>query len=790
MLWANYLKVALRSLLRRKIFSSINMFGLALGLACCLVVALFVRQELSYDRFHENAEKIVRIREDLFRDAEVFESIRNPSWMGPAMVESFPEVRNQTRIVRGGGVVNQGDLRSDERLFFADASFLTVFSFPLLSGNPVSALAEPSSAVITRRLALKYFGEEDALGKTLTVDGKYPFKITGILADIPENSHIKFDFLGSFDHTRNIFGEERYRDGRVSAYTYLLLDQHESAGPLEAKIPAFLSARRGEQYAAGRRIILQPLTSIHLGSHVNLELEKNSRISSSYLLSAVALLILLIACSNYINLSTAGSSGRSREVGIRKVIGADRGRLFRQFMGESLILAVLSAVPAVCLAQAILPVFNGLMGRKIGLGSADAGLWLGFLALILVIGAAAGAYPALILASARPAQSLKGLRDRTRLSSLLIRKGLVVVQFVLAAAFIIGTLLVARQMNFIRAKDLGFDREGIAILPPPLGKDGAYQAFKAEILAIPGILDMTAATSVPGQHPGIAFSFVGSESGGEGVSLEFTSVDFNYFDFFGMAIISGRPFDSRNTADVGTTYVLNESAVKALGWTDPLGKSLREKRGETSGTVIGVVKDFHNVSLHEDVRPGVYQVEPRMFGATAVRIAPGKTPQALEAMKKKWAEWAPYHLFYSSFLDETLESLYREDRKVGGVFGFAALLSVIIACLGLIGLSIFFARQKVKEIGIRKVLGASPAGLVLLLFRNVGGSILLANILAWPLVYSAVSRWQEQFAFRAAFSPWPYILGGVLVLTVSFIAGSAQALKASLANPVDSLKYE
>jgi putative ABC transport system permease protein len=791
MLWLNYFKVALRNLLRRKTFSFINVFGLALGLACCLVVVLFIHQELSYDRFHANADKIVRIREDLLRDAGVFESVRIPSWMGPALVESFPEVRNQARLVRGGGIVSLGDIRRDERLFFADASFLEVFSFPLLRGNPAAALAEPSSAVITQSLAARYFGDEEALGKTLTVDGEYPFKITGILADIPETSHIKFEFLGSFDHMRHIYGEERYLDGRVSAYTYLLLDRAEGVGSLERKMPSFLADRKGETYAAGRKIHLQPLKSIHLKSHVNLELEKNSRLSRSYLLTAVALLLLLIAGANYVNLSTAGAVSRSREVGIRKAIGADRGRLFRQFMAESLTLAVLSALPAVCLSQAILPVFNGFMGRNISLGDAGAGLWLGFLALVLLLGTAAGAYPALILASFSPVRALKGLRDRNRLASLLVRKGLVVVQFVLAAAFITGSLLVTRQMNYVRTKDLGFKRNGVVILPqPPPGKSGAYPAFKSEILGLPDVLEATAATSVPGQHPGIAFSFVRPESAGEPISLEYTAVDFDYFDFFGMEIVAGRAFDPSNMADAGRTYVLNESAVKALGWADPLGRSLREERGGTSGTVIGVVRDFHNVSLHEGIRPAVYQVDPSMFGAMAVRTAAGKTPQALEAIREKWAEWAPYAIFSSSFLDDALDSLYREDLKVASVFRFAALLAVVVACLGLIGLSIFATRQRVKEIGIRKVLGASPAGLVALLFRSVGGSVLLADLLAWPLIYLAVSRWLENFAFRASFSPWPYLLGGSLVLTVSFLAGSAQAVKASLANPVDSLKYE
>jgi putative ABC transport system permease protein len=792
MLWHNYLKVALRNIRRQKIFSGINILGLALGMACCLVVLLFVKQELSFDRFHENSSRIYRIHDEIQRSAGAFETVRVASWIGPTLAEGLPEVKDEAKLVRFAGIVDGGGKRFDERLFFADPSFLGIFSFPLLRGDKDAALSDPTNVVITRKTAEKYFGSVDAMGKTLTVDGRYEFKVSGILADIPVNSHVQFDILAPFDHTRNIYGEERFRGGRVMAYTYLLLDGEVDAASLEEKIRGVVAAGRGEEYARLHALSLQPLTSIHLTSHTSGELGKNSRISNSAVLSAVALLVLLIACANYVNLSTAGAFRRSREVGVRKVIGADRRRLFRQFMGESMVLTFLALLLALAFVQATLPLFNSLMDRRVTLDfRGNPLLYLGFAGLAVFVGFVAGGYPALFLSTFRPVDVLKGKREKHRKLGLHVRKGLVVFQFVLAVGFITGTFLVSRQIDYIRTKDLGFDKERIVVVPPPARLGAGYEAFKSELLGAPYILDVTAATDVPGRHPGISMSFIPEGAGPEvAVSLDYTATDANFFDFYGMEIVRGRSFTGSASSGTAGEYVLNESAVKKLGWDEPLGRRLREERGESSGTVVGVVKDFHNVSLHEEIQPAVYQVEPQMFGAVAVRVAPGKTSEALDFIKARWTEREPYGLFYHSFLEDSLDALYREDLKIRRVFGFASVLTVFVACLGLLGLSIFLAEQKVKEIGIRKVLGATAPGIVALLGRSFGGPILLSVALACPLVTYAVGRWRENFSYHAPFSPWLYVLGGGLVLLVSLATISYQAVKSAVANPVDSLKYE
>jgi putative ABC transport system permease protein len=792
MLWRSYLKVAFRNIRRQKVFSGINILGLAIGMACCLVVLLFVRQELSFDRFHENSKRIFRIYDEIQRSAGVYESVRVASWIGPALFESLPEVRDEAKLVQGTGIVEGGRKRFDERLLFADPSFLRMFSFPLLRGDKETALSAPDNIVITRKTAEKYFGAGDAMGERLTVDGKYEFKVSGILDDIPVNSHVQFEFLVPFDHTRHIFGEERYQGGRIMAYTYLLLDGEVDASSLKEKVRRIVAASRGEEYAGLHKLSLQPLTSIHLRSHTIGELGKNSRVSNSTILSAVALLVLLIACANYVNLSTAGAFRRSREVGVRKVVGADRRRMFGQFMGESMVLTFLALLLGLVFVRAMLPLFNSLMDRNISLDLPETPLLLlGFAGLAVLVGFASGSYPALFLSTFRPVDVLKGKREKHRRLGLHVRRGLVVFQFVLAIAFIIGTLLVARQIDYVRTKDLGFDKERIVVLPPPAKLECGYEAFKSELLSLPYILDVTAATDIPGRHPGISFSFIPEGAGQAGaVFLNYTATDFNFFEFYGMEIVQGRSFSKSVSSDSAGAYVLNESAVKKLGWDEPLGKRLEEERGEVSGTVIGVVKDFHNVSLHEEIQPAIYQVEPQMFGTVAVRIAPGKTAEALDFVRAKWAEWDPYGLFYSSFLEDSLDALYREDLKIRRVFGFASLLTVFVACLGLLGLSVFLAEQKVKEIGIRKVLGATTGGIVSLLCRDFGGLILLANILSWPLVYYVIGRWRENFSYHAPVSLWLFALGGGLVLFISLAAISFQAVKAALAKPVDSLRYE
>lgn len=788
----NQLKITNRIIMKHKGFSLINIFGLALGMACCIIIMLFVQEELSFDRFHEKADRIYRIRQQFTFSGKVRDSIRVPSWIGPALIKDYPEVEDAARLIRWAGKVSTGQKRFEETLFFTDPSFLRIFSFPLLKGDADSVLSGPSDVVISQKLAKKYFGDQDALGRVLTVDGKSDFKITGILADFPKNSHIQLDFLGNFNHARNIFGEERFIKDRIIAYTYILLNDPSSSSGLEEKFHSFIAGYKGENYSEDRKTFLQPLTSIHLNSHMSSELSKNSRAFYSYALSGIALIILLIACINYMNLSTARASRRSLEVGIRKVIGAKRSQLVQQFIGESILMTFIALVLAVFFAVSVLPVFNSLMERSVTIDfQRNLFFYIGLLGLAIVVGLASGCYPALYLSSFSPVGILKGERGQGRKNRLWLRKGLVVFQFSLSAAFIIGTLSAIRQISYIEKMDLGFFRDRVYILPPPIKRDSSYEAFKADLLSDPSVTEITASTGSLGRYPGLPFSFKGegiSES--EAVSMEYMAVDHNFFRFYGIEVIEGRDFSSFISSDKGNAIILNETALKKLGWESAIGKTLEEIGGETSGIVIGVVWDFHNVSIHEEIKPVVYQFEPSMFGEMSVRVAPGKTKKALSFLESKWNEWAPESLFYYRSLEDTLDSLYREDHKVKSVFMFASFLSIFISGLGLLGLSIFASEQRAKEIGIRKVLGASIPGIISLLCRDIGRSIIISNLIAWPIIYFVIRRWLSNFAYHAGIPLWIFLLGGCLTLATAFFAIGFQILKTAIADPVESLKYE
>lgn len=791
-MFVNNLKIALRQMRRHSGYSAINITGLALAIACCLVVFLFVQEEMRYDRFHDNADSIFRIAQELHRPAGSYHSLRPHSWLGPAIVQNFPEVKDAVRIVRWSGVVTCGDNHFDERLFFADPSFFDVFTFPLRSGDKHTVLSQPNNVVISRKMAEKYFGSKDPQGRILTVDGKYDFTVSGVLENIPQHSHIKFDFLASFDHVRHIYGEERYKRGRAITYTYLLLNEPELSSSVQNKLSGFLKDQQGEKYAASYTLSLQPLTSIHLESHYSVELEKNSRLSYSYLLTTVALLILIVACVNYINLSTARASRRSLEVGVRKVVGADRRRLFFQFLSESLLFSMLASVLGLILAQSFLPIFNSIMDRSLSLDvHSNPFLWLGLVGITVCTGFISGCYPALLLASFRPAEILKGKSGKIRMIELIMRKGLVVVQFSLAVVFIVGTLVVRSQISYIREKNLGIDKDQVLILPPPVRLESGYAGFKSELLQNPAIREVTAATGLPGRYAGLPLSFVPEGSPeAESIPLHCMAVDYDFFDFYGMEIIAGRNFSQVVSADTGKTLILNETAVKKLGWESALGKHLTEEREGISGTVVGVVKDFHNVSLHEQIQPAVFHIDPQMLGQVSIRIAPGTTEDVLAFLEQKWSEWVPYNIFYYSFMDDELNELYQDEKKAGLVFRFASLLSILIACLGLFGLSVYTAEQRIKEIGIRKTLGASVTGIVKLLSSDFFKLVLISNLIAWPIVYYLMNRWLQNFVYHTSLSFWLFVLGGGLTMCISMATVGFQAVKSAIADPVKSLRYE
>ncbi|MCH8960782.1 MAG: ABC transporter permease [Bacteroidetes bacterium] len=801
----NYLKIALRNLRKHKGYTFINITGLAVGLACCLLIVLFVRDELSYDRYHDNADRIYRITLDALLGEQEIHGPISPAPMAQALVNDFPEVVQATRLFTFTDetlVRYQANRFVEERFFFGDSTFFEVFTFPLLQGDPKTALVEPNTVVLTESTARKYFGQENPIGQTLRVNEQTDYEVTGVMADVPTNSHFHFDFLGSLgtlDNSRNpIWVSNNFR-------TYFLLAEGHSPEALEAKFPAMVENYAGPQveqilgitidqfFASGGRFAfqLQALTDVHLHSQFDFEIEPNGDITYVYAFSVIAFLILLIACINFMNLATARSANRAKEVGVRKVLGSNRRQLTLQFLMESMLLSVIALGVALVLAAVLLPVFNNLSGKALQIDYLDGFMLSGVIGLAVLVGLLAGSYPAFFLASFSIVNVLKG-QGPVGMKSSGLRSGLVVFQFVISIALMIGTAMVYRQVDFIQNKRLGFEKEHVIVLERFNALGPQQQAFKQQIQQHPNVVAVAAANTLPGRSFGDT-SFIPEGAPPEDIrNIHLLYTDFDLLETLNLELVDGR-FFSRDFATDSTAIVLNEAAVKELGWTEAVGKRLVSPSfsgGESQFiTVVGVVKDFHFESLRQAIGPlGLFI--GRNLNYLTVRIQPGDVSGTLAAFEAQWKTFAPEQPFTYSFLDRDVDALYQADQRTGSLFGTFALLAIMIACLGLFGLAAFTAEQRTKEIGVRKVLGASVGGIVLLLSKEFTKLVALAFVVAAPLAYFATNRWLQDFAFQADFSWWIFVLAGLAALTIAWLTVSYQSIRAALTNPVEALRYE
>lgn len=788
-MFKNYLKIFIRNLKKHKGYSFINIAGLGMGMACCIVIILFIQDELSFDKFNEKAKWIYRVATKAKITPGKEGSTKTWSWMAPNLINDFPEVINAIRIYRYGGVLSHGEKSYGNACFFVDPSILNIFTFPLIRGDNKEALIDPSSVLITEDLAEKYFGEEDPLGKVLTIDGKYNFKITGILQNIPKNSHIKFNFLGHFDRLKEIYGEAEFQSGLL-VRTYLLLDKNALPKELENKFHNFVVKHKGKNFASKHKFFLQSLTSIHLYSNLAVEFEKNSDISYSYALSAVAFLILILACINFVNLSTARASRRAKEVGMRKVIGASRPQVFRQLLGESIFFSFVALLFAIIFVGLFLPFFNSLLNKDLTIDfRGNLFLYFGLILFAFSTGLISGSYPAIFLSSFQPADVIKGNLKRSTIVGVLYRKGLIVFQFAVSLFFIIGTIVVFRQVNFIKNTNLGFDKENVIKLPLDRELRRHYETIKTELLRNPNISGVTASLMVPGKDRGLSLPFVLEGFQDEEFILDLCNVDCNFFNFFGIDIVEGRDFSKDISSDGESAFILNEAAVKKIGWKSPIGKQIRCDGFGVKGLVVGVVKDFHNRSLHEEIKSSLYRVNLPYF-SLFVRIQTRDIQAMTSFLEKKMREFSSAFTFSYSFLDEDIALLYRGEKKIGQVFSFSSFLAIFIACLGLFALTSFSVEQRVKEIGIRKVLGASGSKIVLLLSKEFMKLVIISNIIAWPVAYFVMFRWLQSFAYRINIGIGTFMLAAFLAIIITMFTVSYQTIKAALANPVDSLRYE
>jgi putative ABC transport system permease protein len=786
----NYLKTAWRKMKGQKGVSFINVAGLAVGLACALLVIVYARHELSYDRAHANRDRIFRLATGV-RGASYEGIAKVPGPWGPAVLKDLPEVRQVTRFVFvNETLVARGDVRSYESGgLYADPSVFEVFTFPLLAGDPATALEAPGSVVVTESFARKYFGDEDPMGRPLTFNVKDEYVVRGVMADVPPNSHFTFDFLVSLTTYKNPNREDWHWQ---QFYTYLLLRDGASPGDVAAKVPGVLGRNMAADRAAAYTPFLQPLTDIHLRSNLFREMEPNSDIATVTLFSAVAFFVLLVACFNFMNLTTARALTRAKEVGVRKAAGAGRRQLAAQFLGESALVGLIALAVAVLAAGLALPAFGALMGRPLALpGPAAWRFWLTLVGLALVAGGASGLYPAVVLSAFRPADALKGRSVGPKRQGL--RRALVTTQFAISIVLIIATGVVTRQLDYVRTRRLGFNPAQLVVIPlRDEATRTAADALKREFLKDPRVLAASASANLPGGSDwGMPYEPEGFPKD-QVPPMRILAVDQDFVETYELKVAAGRDFSGDHASDATGAFLINEEAARALGWADPIGRTITLPAAERSNApVIGVLEDFHFRSLKERIGPVLLFVPPPdWFTVLTVRIGAGDIRETMAAIERAWSAFDPVHPFAYSFMDERFARLYASEERMGRLLGDAAGLAVLVGCLGLFGLAAFSAEQRTKEIGIRKVLGASVWSVVRLLSVEVLVLVGLANLIAWPAALFAMRGWLQRFAYRAPIRPVVFMISALLAMAIALLTVSWQSVKAGLANPIDSLRDE
>ena len=808
----NYIKTALRNLWKNKAFSAINIIGLAAGLAVCLLIVLYVFDEVSYDKYNVNADRIYRLDADIYFNNTQFSSANAPKPLGPTLVNAYPQIEQMVRVALQGNILVKKGNESiqDHRAAFVDSTFFKVFTVTMLQGDPSTALNAPHSIVIDATTAKKYFNSTDVVGKTLYVDNSTPCKITGVIKDFPKQSHFHFSFLRPL-----IDSYQGDKDDWLSNNTicYILVKPGVSKATIQSHVDETIgrylykqledllhtSARDMEHQGAHFRYPLMPLKDIHLHSDVSYEIEANGNINYVYIFSVIASLILLIACVNFMNLSTARSANRAKEVGIRKVAGSLRINLITQFLAESILISFISLLLALAAAVLLLPAFNQLAGKEL-LASTLFSPWFLIVSfgLVVLVGFMAGSYPAFYLSSFQPIHVLKG-KMAAGFKSSWLRSSLVVFQFSISIILIIGTIVIYNQLDYIRSRKTGFDREQVLVLHDTYHLDNKIKAFRQELLKFPGVSSATITGNLPTANPG-DFSQNGwfrdaSLDAKKAIILTNFRVDENYIPTLKIQMAKGRNFSTEFKSD-SSGIIINEAAASLLGIKDPINTPLYRPNfdggsagGPVASHIIGVVKDFNFSNMHEKIGPLVMEYKEN-WGSMALAVRPTNMPSLIDQIENKWKSMAPSMPFSYTFMDNDFNNLYHAEQRTGKLFITFALFAILIACLGLFGLVTYAAEQRTKEIGIRKVLGAPVGGIVMLLSRDFARLVLIASLIAFPIAWWAMNQWLQSFAYRIAINWWVFVVAGVTAMCIALFTVSLQTIRAALANPVKSLKTE
>lgn len=813
-MFTNYLLIAIRNLLRHKVYSCTNILGLAIGMGGCILIVLYITDELSYDRYHTQADQIYRVLRETHRDdGSRTISMGTSGALASNLHDDFSQVEETVRVWNMGTWLEYKDKVFRQEFCLADANILKMFTFPLIKGDPETALKEPFSILLTQTMVLKFFGNEDPIGKTITVEGRYfagEYTVTGILKNIPRNSSpnwrtgLQFDFLTSTTVlSRNIVRSPWQDWNRGTSWfpvkTYIRLTKEYSPGELERELPYFMVQHLGSEVQKQNTYRLQPLTRIYLYSDVDYGRPRIGGITFVYLLGIIALFILVVASINFTNLATARYTTRAKEVGMRKVAGAQGLQLMQQFLGESVFLSFFALLLAIGWVELALPTFNAFAQKDLSLLTApQISVFLGLFGFTLFVGLLAGIYPAFFLSSLQPITALKGTL-KAGSKGFWVRKGLVVFQFAISILLIIATAVVHRQVGYIRHKDLGFHRDQMLLLPifaqdreaqteseGPLTKK--YQIVKYEFSQHPQILKASASATY-GTAGGWQVGTVLPEGfGNNGVRVPILGIDEDFLDTYGIALQTGRNFSKDIATDQNEAFMVNQTAARQFGWADPIGRQLAW--GNRKGTVVGVVKDFHHQSLRETIGPIVLCMRQSRLSYLNLKIRGENIPETMSFLEQTWKRFLPNRPFSAVFLEANLNGRYRSEIRFSQIVSVFSILAIFISCLGLFALVSFNVEQRTREIGIRKVLGASVPRIVFMLIHESVKWVLVANLIAWPVAYYAAHTWLQGFVYRTNLDIWLFLMGGALVLVIALLTVGSQAIRAATTNPVDALRYE
>ena len=803
----NYIKIAYRNLLKSKGFSFINVAGLALGMALSIMIYSFIENEISYDTFHEKAGRIYRARMHAKLAESEFNLANSPAVLAETLVNEFPEVEAAFRINNKREIYfrHGEEIIKETNFYYADSNMAEIFTLNLLHGDPAAALTQPNSVIITREMSDKYFGTENAINKTLTTNDGTEFLVTGIAGAYPANSHFKFDFIASMSTIRSSFGPYWLNN---DVYTYVLLKEGASLKTLQEKLPGVVKAHAGPQIKAMMgvsfdefessgsffKIELQSLTAIHLTSGIQNEFEAGGSKTNIYIFSIIGLVILLLGCINFVNLSTARTSTRTKEIGVRKVLGSQKIQLIKQFLMESVILSTISFLIALLIILLLYPVFIDLANRTIELN-----LWnnpvklLAVFSASILIGFISGIYPSLLFSSFNTVNTIKG-RLNPGIGVSRLRSSLVVFQFSITIILVASTLIIYNQLDYIKNKDLGYNEEQILVVQGISSLGEKTDSFKEEVLKNKNVLSASVSRSLPGRN--LSATVFKCEEHDINLNYAFAlfPTDYDFVETFGTRILEGRFFGQDYSTD-SNSVVLNETAVRELGLSDPVGKQLlnpADEAGEYNRlNIIGVMNDFHLETLHDKMHPVVFSLiddDDNKF--LSIKLKSRDAKASIGDIENLWAEFSPDKPFEYFFMDEDFDKYYKEDINTGKLFSAFSLLAIFIACLGLLGLISYTAERRTKEIGIRKTLGATIPGILLLLSRDFTLWIIIANVIAVPFVYYFMSGWLEEFAFRIDINPMIFVIAGIVTIMIALLTSAYQTLKAALSNPVDSLRDE